>query len=217
MNIEPFFDLTITTAADKPELHYDIELRSKINLKKFGLHVYAADPSTEVLCLSFAIGNGPMQRWFPGDPVPPVWFEAANNPNWTAFAHNAQFEITIGKLILRPRHGFPIIPRRATSLHPGGEPRARIAGQARTAGRRDGVQAPQGQGGRTPDARDDQAAQTKEGRRSQRHLLGRGRQWRQNSPPQRLQLRRTSRSSAKRMVASAACRTTSRRCGCSRT
>ena len=110
MKYEPLPSQTTALDNTKNELHHDIELRSRINLKKSGLHVYAADPSTEVICLSFAINDGPVQRWFPGDPIPPVWFEAANDPNWTAFAHNAQFEIRIGELILHPRFGFPIIP-----------------------------------------------------------------------------------------------------------
>jgi hypothetical protein len=102
---------TTTTMDDSSkELHVDIELRSVVNLTKCGVHIYAAHASTELLCLSFAIGSGPVQRWFPGDPVPGVFFEAANDPDWTAFAHNASFEITIGKQILSLRHGFPVIP-----------------------------------------------------------------------------------------------------------
>jgi hypothetical protein len=116
MKYEPLPSQTTALDDTKNELHHDIELRSRINLKKSGLHVYAADPSTEVICLSFAINDGPVQRWFPGDPIPPVWFEAANDPNWTAFAHNAQFEITIGELILHPRFGFRH-SRQPVSLH----------------------------------------------------------------------------------------------------
>ena len=101
---------TIAMDDTSKELHVDIEARSTINLTKCGMHIYAADPSTKILCLSFGIGKGPVQRWFPGDPVPDVWFEVANDPNWTAFAHNAPFEMTIGKLILSQRHGFPVIP-----------------------------------------------------------------------------------------------------------
>ena len=110
---EPLSRQMFTTTAlgdTSKELHIDIEARSTINLTKCGMHIYAADPSTKILCLSFGIGKGPVQRWFPGDPVPDVWFEVANDPNWTAFAHNALFEMTIGKLILSQRHGFPVIP-----------------------------------------------------------------------------------------------------------
>ena len=72
--------------------------------------MYARDPSTEIICIAYAVDDGPVQTWFPGDPVPPVWFEAATNPNWTAVAHNDAFETAIEEHILHPRHGFPIIP-----------------------------------------------------------------------------------------------------------
>ena len=112
MKHEPSPNRTAAQAdvATPHELHRDFELRSKANLKKVGLHVYAADPSTEVICIAYAVDDGPVQRWFPGDPVPQVWFEAAANPNWTAIAHNDPFETAIEQHILHPRFGFPIIP-----------------------------------------------------------------------------------------------------------
>ena len=62
-------------------LFRDIETRSKVSLKKVGAHKYAADPSTEVLCVAYAVDDGPVQLWRPGDPVPPEFFEAAADPN----------------------------------------------------------------------------------------------------------------------------------------
>ena len=38
---------TIAMDDTSKELHVDIEARSTINLTKCGMHVYAADPSTE--------------------------------------------------------------------------------------------------------------------------------------------------------------------------
>ena len=63
-------------------LHRDIETRSTISLKKVGAHKYAADPSTEVLCVAYAVDDGPVQLWRPGDPVPPEFIEAAADPSW---------------------------------------------------------------------------------------------------------------------------------------
>ena len=70
MKHEPGPDQT-TAPVDVPiqhELHRDYETRSKANLKKVGLHVYANDPTTEIICIAFAVDDGPVQRWFPGDP-----------------------------------------------------------------------------------------------------------------------------------------------------
>ena len=55
---------------------------AKLSLKKVGAAKYAADPSTEVLCVAFAVDDDPMQLWRPGDPVPPEFIEAAADPTW---------------------------------------------------------------------------------------------------------------------------------------
>ena len=46
----------------------DIETRSTNDLKKIGAAKYAADPSTGVLCMAYAVDDGPVQLWRPGDP-----------------------------------------------------------------------------------------------------------------------------------------------------
>ena len=91
-------------------LHRDIETRSRVDLRKVGAHKYAADPSTEVLCVAFAVDDGPVQLWLPGDPVPPEFIEAAANPSWIVCAHNDAFETAIEQHVLAPRHGWPLIP-----------------------------------------------------------------------------------------------------------
>jgi DNA polymerase len=106
MKHQPLLDPATATHS----LHRDFETRSKADLKKVGAAVYAADPSTEITWLAYAVDDGPVQQWRPGDVVPAVWFEAAANPNWTAVAHNDAFETTIETHILHPRYGFPLIP-----------------------------------------------------------------------------------------------------------
>lgn len=91
-------------------LHRDFETRSAVDLKKFGAHVYAADPSTDVWCMCYAVDDGPVKTWIPGDPVPPEFVECARNPEWLAFAHNDAFERTIEREIMAPRYGWPEIP-----------------------------------------------------------------------------------------------------------
>ena len=66
--------------------------------------------STEVLCAAFAVDDGPVQLWRPGDPIPPEFFEAAANPSWVVAAHNDAFETAIEQHVLHARHGWPIIP-----------------------------------------------------------------------------------------------------------
>jgi len=91
-------------------LHRDFETRGRLSLKKVGVHKYAADPNTEVLCVAYAVDDGPVQLWLPGNPPPDVWFEAAQNPNWVVAAHGDYFETAIEQHILAPRFGFPLIP-----------------------------------------------------------------------------------------------------------
>ena len=91
-------------------LYVDVETRSPLSLKDVGAHRYARDPRTDVVCLGFAINDEPPQTWAPGNPIPQEFLEAASNPNWTAVAHNANFERAIAQHILEPRHNFPSIP-----------------------------------------------------------------------------------------------------------
>ena len=91
-------------------LHRDIESRSRVDLRKVGAHRYAADPSTEVLCMAFAVDDGPVQLWVWGDPIPAEFFEAEANSSWRVAAHNDAFESAIEQHVLHPRIGWPLIP-----------------------------------------------------------------------------------------------------------
>lgn len=74
----------------------DLESRSHCDLKTRGVYAYATDPSTEVICLSYAFGDGPVQIWVPIHPFP------ERVANWTGQirAHNAAFERLIFKHVL---------------------------------------------------------------------------------------------------------------------
>src|SRR5262245_54932933 len=84
---------------------FDIESRSTVDLTEVGTHIYAAHPTTEVLCLGYCVDNGPTKIWHPGEPVPKPFFNGAKY-----IAHNAAFEYQIMKHKLVPLHGFPVIP-----------------------------------------------------------------------------------------------------------
>src|SRR5262245_53855837 len=93
-----------------PVLYRDFETRSTVNLVVVGTHVYASHPSTEALCCAYAVDDGEVKLWLPGMPVPPEFFEAANNPDWIIVAHNDAFERAVEEHILAPRHGWPLVP-----------------------------------------------------------------------------------------------------------
>jgi DNA polymerase len=91
-------------------LFRDYETRSALDLQRVGAWKYSAHPTTDVWCCGYAVDEGPVQMWVPGDPVPPEFIEAANNPNWIVSAFNDQFERHIEEHIMSPRYGWPIIP-----------------------------------------------------------------------------------------------------------
>ena len=91
-------------------LHRDYETRSRVRLQSAGVHRYAADPGTEVLCCAYAIDDDLVRLWTPGDGVPPEFIEATSDPNWVVVAHNDAFETAIEQHVLHPRYGWPLIP-----------------------------------------------------------------------------------------------------------
>jgi DNA polymerase len=87
-------------------LFWDIETRSALDLEIAGACRYAADPSTEILCVAYAIDDGEPQIWLPGEPVPSKDFQAAE----LVVAHNYQFERNIAVHKLDPLYGWPHVP-----------------------------------------------------------------------------------------------------------
>jgi hypothetical protein len=63
-----------------------------------------------VWCCAYAVDDGPVQLWIPGQPIPEVFFTAARDPSWLIAAHNDAFERAIEERILAPRYGWPIVP-----------------------------------------------------------------------------------------------------------
>jgi DNA polymerase len=106
----PFGSVAVNTApAQWHVLHRDCETRGPVLLKTAGVHRYAADPNTEVLCVAYAVDDGPVKLWVPGDPVPPEFIEAAHNPRWILAAHGDHFETAVEQHVLAPRYGWPLI------------------------------------------------------------------------------------------------------------
>lgn len=89
-------------------IYLDFETFSEADLTKTGLSRYAEDPSTEVLCLSWAIDNGEPDLWIPGQPPPHRLFDPLPHHYLSAF--NAQFEIKIWEEVCVKRMGWPPAP-----------------------------------------------------------------------------------------------------------
>ena len=92
-----------------PVLHFDVESRSTVNLTDVGAWRYAADPTTEILCLTYAVDDGAVETWTPGQPIPKPFATAARNSKWRIVSHG-QFEIAIATLLLHRLYGWPTIP-----------------------------------------------------------------------------------------------------------
>ena len=93
-----------------PLLHRDYETRSTLDLECVGAARYAADPSTGVWCAGYVVDDGQVQLWWPDQPIPEAFFEAARNPTWLIVAHNDAFDRLIEEHILAPRYGWPLVP-----------------------------------------------------------------------------------------------------------
>jgi DNA polymerase len=93
-----------------PILLRDFETRSVLNLGDVGVWKYSRDPQTDIWCCAFAVDDGPVKLWVPGDPAPAEFIEAASNPDWVVSAFNDSFERLIELHIMGPRYGWPTVP-----------------------------------------------------------------------------------------------------------
>jgi DNA polymerase len=84
-------------------VYWDVETFSCCKLKDCGAHVYAADPSTGVFFVCYAVDDGEVQTWRPSDPVPVVFAAPTSH---TFVSDNWTFERLILKHVLIPQHGF---------------------------------------------------------------------------------------------------------------
>lgn len=90
--------------SDGLHLHVDVETRSEMDIKR-GAQCYALHPTTQLLCMAWALGTGEPELWLPGDPVPEVF----RVPNTRLLAFNAEFEIAVFEHKMGT-FGFPVLP-----------------------------------------------------------------------------------------------------------
>jgi len=88
----------------------DFESRSQCDLKRSGAPRYAADATTEILCLCWRIDDEFIEAWHPGEPIEATSLWRAIRAGATLVAHKASFEKSIWRYIMVPDYGWPIVP-----------------------------------------------------------------------------------------------------------
>ena len=79
----------------------DFETRSYCDLPRHGAYAYAQHPSTQVLCMAWALDDGEVELWTFGEPFPQKVSDAILSGD-TIRAHNAAFERLIFWYVLCP-------------------------------------------------------------------------------------------------------------------
>lgn len=92
-------------------IYIDFETRSRVDIRKTGAWRYSQDPSTDVLCMAYAIGDGPVQLWVPAK-----------------FDLPADYEETRGKAL---QHAINLATKRAENYAPKEEEAQKIGEQIR--------------------------------------------------------------------------------------
>tara|TARA_R110000765_G_scaffold6818_1_gene22244 strand:+ start:3783 stop:5762 length:1980 start_codon:yes stop_codon:yes gene_type:complete len=90
----------------------DFETRSSSDLKLEGADKYAADQTTEALCMAFAELKGDFfGLWTPNAAPSPELIEYLQNENCLIGAHNARFDQLIYEYVMVSDYGFPPIKK----------------------------------------------------------------------------------------------------------
>ncbi len=76
------------------DVSLDFETYSECDLKKAGTWAYSEHPSTEVICMSYTIGNDKPELWLPNQPTPYFLTEGSHG-KYKLHAHNSFFEFCI--------------------------------------------------------------------------------------------------------------------------
>lgn len=83
--------------------HLDFETRSEADLETVGAIAYAMHPSTHVMCMGFALDDGPI-RVLTGKEVRAMMFGETFD---MLTAHNAPFEDAIWEYVMHRKYGYP--------------------------------------------------------------------------------------------------------------
>jgi CHC2 zinc finger len=88
-------------------VYWDCETYSLCALKERGAHIYAGDPTSNIHFFCYAIDDGEVEVWKPGNPVPAPF---ANPTGYAFISDNWEFERAIHARILVERYGFTPLP-----------------------------------------------------------------------------------------------------------
>lgn len=92
----------------------DLETASQADLKEVGAWVYSQHCSTTIYCISFAVGDEPVQTWIPSSSRTEAAFfrlqAVVSDPNTVLVAHNRSFEFAVWTNLLAPLYGLPYTP-----------------------------------------------------------------------------------------------------------
>jgi DNA polymerase len=92
-------------------LSIDFETRSAVDLTKTGVYRYAEDPSTDILCMSWAFDDEEPTTWLPSHAVLPARIEQHIRTGGEIRAWNAQFERVMWNYVMRDRYCLPHVRR----------------------------------------------------------------------------------------------------------
>jgi len=87
-------------------LWLDTETRSRCDLKARGAYNYSRDPSTQILCLSYAFDDEDVSTWVPGQPFPQRVVDHFKNGGQIR-VHNASFDRLILWYVVCPDFNVP--------------------------------------------------------------------------------------------------------------
>ena len=79
-------------------IYLDIETRSDLDVRDVGAFVYGAHPSTEVLCLAWAVNDRPIQVEKTPEGIASLCLWLLSQPDAVLVAHNVDFERNVLKL-----------------------------------------------------------------------------------------------------------------------
>ena len=87
----------------------DFETRSESDLKSCGASVYASNPSTDIICMAWAIDKEEPELWLPFDSFPDK-VKTFILSGHEVYAHNYMFDRAIWNSVAIPKYGFSEIP-----------------------------------------------------------------------------------------------------------
>lgn len=91
-------------------INIDFETYSTTDLKHTGVYRYVEDPNTNLWCMAYAIDDGDVDLWVPGEPLPDDVLDALEDGAGVR-AWNATFERVVWNAVGVNKHGFPMLER----------------------------------------------------------------------------------------------------------